>query len=157
MNSRCEKPLLRHSLQRFRIRTFELPLANMKMKCRLRQKDLCAVVAASSLVRQISIKSMMQIILYCLYKVALITVADTKIPGISVRHVMQLLVEETFLNCPQRILSMLPCASTIRLHWKILQQSKSVSLQNAIPSVLSSNCDLEAIRLPPLTMHCEVI
>src|SRR5437762_1842841 len=99
----------------------------------------------------------MQMILYCIYKIALMTVADMTTPRISVYRVTRLLVGPTFLNFPRRILSMLPCASTILPYWRILQQLKSVSLQNAIPSVQSSNCDQGAIRLPSRTMHYGVI
>src|SRR5438477_13067961 len=63
----------------------------------------------------------MQMILYCIYKIALMTVADMTTPLISVYRVTRLLVGPTFLNFPRRTLSMLPCASTILPYWRILQ------------------------------------
>jgi hypothetical protein len=74
MDSSCDRQLPRHFLQRFRPRIFGYLSANMKMRCRPRQRDPSAILAVSLFLQQMCIKSMIAAILSCVYEAALISV-----------------------------------------------------------------------------------
>jgi hypothetical protein len=76
-----------HFLQKSPLHIFGLLLANMNTKCRQGPRDLCAVLVASSFLLRMSTESVMSTIAYGLYKVALTSVADMGISGISAASV----------------------------------------------------------------------